>query len=92
MTLYTKGLTQSEIAEQLQVDQSTVSRDLQIIKDEARYNIEKYTKEEIPFEYIRYITGIDQITSTLWRLIENEKTDPFIKFKIQGLLLLKTML
>lgn len=89
MTLYTKGLTQSEIAEQLQVDQSTVSRDLQIIKDEARYNIEKYTKEEIPFEYIRYITGIDQITSTLWRLIENEKTDPFIKFKIQGLSLLK---
>ena len=61
MTLYTKGLTQSEIAEQLQVDQSTVSRDLQIIKDEARYNIEKYTKEEIPFEYIRYITGIDRL-------------------------------
>ena len=49
----------------------------------------KYTKEEIPFEYIRYITGIDQITSTLWRLIENEKTDPFIKFKIQELSLLK---
>ena len=89
ITLHSKGLTQSEIAEQLQVDQSTISRDLQIIKDEARYNIEKYTKEEIPFEYFRYKTGIDKIISKLWNLIEIENVDPSIKFKIQGLSLLK---
>jgi DNA-binding NarL/FixJ family response regulator len=44
ITLHSKGFTQYEIAKQLQVDQSTVSRDLQIIKNEARINIEKYTK------------------------------------------------
>ena len=89
ITLHSKGLTQSEIAQQLQIDQSTVSRDLQVIKDEARYNIEKYTKEEIPVEYLRYITGIDKIISKLWNLIEIENADPSIKFKIQGLSLLK---
>ena len=89
ITFHSKGLTQSEIAQQLQIDQSTVSRDLQVIKDEARYNIEKYTKEEIPVEYLRYITGIDKIISKLWRLVKNENTDPFIKFKIQVLCLLK---
>jgi hypothetical protein len=41
------------------------------------------------FEYLRYITGIVKIASTLWNLIENENTDPSIKFKIQGLSLLK---
>lgn len=89
ITLHSKGLTQSEIAEKLKVNQSTISRSLLIIKITARDNIEKYTKEEIPFEYLRYISGIDKITSTLWNLIENENTDPNIKFKIQGLSLLK---
>jgi predicted XRE-type DNA-binding protein len=89
ITLHSTGLTQSEIAEKLHVNQSTISRDLQSIKDEARYNIEKFTKEEIPFEYLRYISGMDKITTTLWSLIENENSDPNIKSKIQGLSLLK---
>jgi hypothetical protein len=33
--------------------------------------------------------GIDKIIFKLWSLIENENTDPSIKFKIQGLSLLK---
>ncbi|HLN35392.1 MAG TPA: hypothetical protein VK250_08970 [Nitrososphaeraceae archaeon] len=51
--------------------------------------IDKYTKEEIPFEYLRFINGMDKITSTTWNIIEGENPIPDIKFKIQALSLLK---
>jgi len=50
--------------------------------------IHKYTKEEIPFEYLRFISGMDKITST-WNIIKGENPIPDIKFKIQALSLLK---
>jgi DNA-binding NarL/FixJ family response regulator len=46
-SLYSKGLNQEEIALELHVDQSTVSRDLQVIKQEARRQVEKYLREDI---------------------------------------------
>ena len=48
--LHSKGLNQEEIAQELHVDQSTVSRDLQYIKHEAKIKIEKYLREDILFE------------------------------------------
>ena len=50
ITLHSKGFTQSAIAEKLQLNQLTISRDLKVIK-KVRNNIEKYVKDEIPFEY-----------------------------------------
>jgi len=55
ISLYSKGFTQSEIAQKLDVDQSTISRDLQFIKQEAKRTIEKYLNEDILFEYLRYL-------------------------------------
>jgi len=51
--------------------------------------IDKYTKEEIPFEYLSFISGMYKITSTTWDIIEGENPFPDIKFKIQALSLLK---
>jgi DNA-directed RNA polymerase specialized sigma subunit len=42
-SLYSKGLNQEEIALELHVDQSTVSRDLQLIKQEARRQVDFLT-------------------------------------------------
>ncbi|HEU4445472.1 MAG TPA: helix-turn-helix domain-containing protein [Nitrososphaeraceae archaeon] len=47
ISLYSRGQTQSEIAKELGVDQSTISRDFQLLKQEAKRNIEKYLKEDI---------------------------------------------
>ncbi len=41
LSLFSKGLNQEEIAHELHVDQSTVSRDLQLIKQEARKQVER---------------------------------------------------
>jgi DNA-directed RNA polymerase specialized sigma subunit len=47
ISLFSKGLNQEEIALELHVDQSTVSRDLHFIKQEARKQVEKYLREDI---------------------------------------------
>jgi ECF sigma factor len=73
-SLYSKGLSQEEIALQLHVDQSTISRDLQLIKQEARKQVERYLREDILLEYLRYMAGSNEITRKLWEIVQNEKT------------------
>ncbi len=86
VSLYSKGLTQAEIAQELGVDQSTISRDLQFIKQEAKKKIEKYLNEDILFEYLRYIAGSNEVTRVLWGIVQNEKT--ITKDKMNALSLL----
>jgi transcriptional regulator with XRE-family HTH domain len=74
ISLYSKGHTQSEIAERVGIDQSTVSRDLQFIKQEAKNKIEKYLNEDILFEYLRYMAGSNEVTRHLWELVQNEES------------------
>lgn len=56
LTFFSKGMTQSEIAEQLHIDQSTVSIDLSYIKEESRKQIEAHVTKYIPFEFRRCLT------------------------------------
>jgi predicted transcriptional regulator len=74
ISLYSKGLNQEEIAQELHVDQSTVSRDLQYIKHEAKINIELYLREGILFEYVRYMAGSNEITRHLWEIVQDSDT------------------
>jgi transcriptional regulator with XRE-family HTH domain len=74
ISLYSKGLTQSEIAQEIGVDQSTISRDLQFIKQEAKKKIEKYLNEDILFEYLRYIAGSNGVTRHLWEIVQNQRS------------------
>lgn len=69
--MYSKGLNQEEIAHELHVDQSTISRDLHFIKLEARKQVEKYLREDILFEYLRYMAGSNEITRKLWEIVKN---------------------
>jgi predicted transcriptional regulator len=74
ISLYSKGLNQEEIAKELHVDQSTVSRDLQYIKLESRIKIEKYLRDDILFEYVRYMAGSNEITRHLWEIVQDSDT------------------
>lgn len=86
ISLYSRGRTQSEIAKELGVDQSTISRDLQILKQEAKRNIEKYLNEDIPMEYLRYIAGSNEVTRKLWEIVQDANVST--KDKTQALSLL----
>jgi transcriptional regulator with XRE-family HTH domain len=75
-----KGFSQSEIARKLNVNQSTVSRDLAEIRKKARSSIDLYVKEEIPNEFQIYISGLNEITKNLWEILE-DKQNPKISIR-----------
>ena len=87
ISLYSKGLTQSEIAQEIGVDQSTISRDLQLLKQEAKKKIEKYLNEDILFEYLRYIAGSNEVTRHLWEIVQNQRTSSKDKTNALSLLM-----
>ena len=62
--LISKGLTQTEIAQKLGVDQSTISDDLRYIRQEAKKNIVAVV-DNLSFEFIKYLGSIDEIVREL---------------------------
>jgi transcriptional regulator len=73
LTLHSKGFSQSEIAKKVNVNQSTVSRDLDEIRRKARKTLDLYMKEEIPNELQIYISGLNEITKNLWEIVEDKQ-------------------
>lgn len=73
MTLHSKGFSQSEIAKKLNINQSTVSRDLDEIRGKARKMLDLYLREEIPNELQIYISGVNEITKNLWEIVEDKQ-------------------
>lgn len=74
LRLHTKGLNQEQIAQELHIDQSTVSRDLHLVQQESKNHVEKYMREDILLEYLRYLVGSNEITRTLWEMVQNKDT------------------
>src|SRR5688500_3494456 len=69
MSLYSKGFTQAENAQKINLNQSTVSRYLKELKLESRKYIENIVSKEIPFEFQRTLTGLDEIIKSSWKII-----------------------
>jgi DNA-binding transcriptional regulator LsrR (DeoR family) len=69
-----KGLTKSEIAEKMKVNESTISRDLNYLKQEAKRQIWEHFDKDILFEYYRYLGRNDEISKKLWEIVQDNKT------------------
>jgi transcriptional regulator len=72
LMLHSKGYSQSEISVKLNVNQSTISRDLAEIRKKARSSLDVYVKDEIPNEFQIYISGLNQIIKNLWEMVDDE--------------------
>jgi predicted transcriptional regulator len=67
ISLNSKGLNKEEIAQELHVDQSTVSGDLQYIKHEAKIKIEKYELMQSYNSRLQTLTsGPESYISSFW--------------------------
>jgi predicted transcriptional regulator len=89
LRLHMKGLNQQQIAQELHIDQSTVSRDLHLVQQESKNRVEKYMREDILLEYLRYIVGSNEITQTLWEMVQSK--DATRKEKMNAISLLMQM-
>jgi predicted transcriptional regulator len=53
-----KGYSQSDIAKELQLHPSTISLDVQYLKERARNELKTHLTERLPFEHARVTNGI----------------------------------
>jgi hypothetical protein len=86
LELMSKGETnQSEIARILQVDRSTICRDVDYLRQQAKENIARYVDERLPEEYEKCLVGLNSILKEAWTIsTESIKGD-----KIKALALAK---
>jgi hypothetical protein len=86
LDLSSKGLSQSDIARTLQVNVSTICRDLSFITQQSKENIRKYIDERLPAEYEKCLVGLTSILKEAW--ITAAKTEGK-REKLQALALAK---
>jgi predicted transcriptional regulator len=82
LELNSQGYSQPEIAKILQVSLGTVNRDLSIIRQQARRNMEEHIQKRLPEEYHRCLTGLNEVLKTCWSIIHKPGTDD--KTKLQA--------
>ena len=75
LVLLTKGMTGSEIAKELNVNASTVSRDIQYLISQSHNYLNDLAKETLPFMYQTSIKGIRNVLKECWNIytVENNK-------------------
>jgi predicted transcriptional regulator len=84
--LSSKSQSQTEIARMLQISESTISRDLDHLRQQSKHNIRRYIDERLPEEYEKCLVGLNAITKEAWNTA-NQTEDK--REKIQALSLAK---
>jgi hypothetical protein len=84
--LCSKGYSQREISQVLQVGLATINRDISYLRNEAKANIKKYIDERLPEEYEKCMVGLTAITKEVWNTAHNTEDK---REKIQALSLAK---
>jgi IS30 family transposase len=82
MTLLAKCATEEEIAKQLGVDQSTISRDIKALKVVAQKWVYDLAKSDLAYVYKQSIDGINEVTKEAWRMYNDSIN---MKVKLQAL-------
>jgi hypothetical protein len=85
LELLSKGDSQSDIAKTLQVDLSTISKDV-YQRQQAKDNIKRYIDERLPEEYEKCLVGLTAITKEAWNTSQQTEDK---REKIQALSLAK---
>ena len=64
--LCSKGYSQREISQILEVGLATVNIDISYLRNQAKANIKKYINEILPEEYEKCLVGLNAITKEAW--------------------------
>jgi hypothetical protein len=81
-----KGYSQAEIAKELQLHPSTISLDVQFLKEQARRDLQTHVQERLPLEYARAMTGMNNVLKGASEILD-QATDNKVKLEVMKLLL-----
>src|ERR671923_790283 len=88
-SLLAQSLTESEIAQELNVDQSTISRDIKVLKEQNQRFIYDLAKSDLAYYYKQCIDGIEQVKRKAWQAYRTADASLKPKDKLLALKLLK---
>src|ERR687888_2144910 len=82
--LCSKGYSQRDISQVLQVGLATVNRDIIYLRNQAKANIKRYIDERLPEEYEKCLLRLTAITKEAWKTQQSTQDK---REKIQALYL-----
>lgn len=71
--MFASGKTMTQIADAFKIDISTVSRDIEQVRQEAKQKHADFIEQEIPFRHKLRTAGMDKAIKELWALFHSEK-------------------
>jgi IS30 family transposase len=83
------AVTEEEIAQKLNVDQSTISRDIKHLKVVSQRFVYDLAKSDLAFYYKQSIDGIQEVNKKAWELYRNQNNTNDMKIKLLALKLAK---
>ena len=67
-----QSMTETEIAEQLSVDQSTISRDVRALKEMSQQFVFDLAKSDLAYYYKQSIDGIEEAKKEAWKIYNKD--------------------
>jgi transcriptional regulator len=64
-----RGMSQTEIARELQVSKASISLDMQYLRNHAKESIKEYVTEHLPEQYQVCLTALDTILKHAYEIL-----------------------
>jgi IS30 family transposase len=87
-SLLSQSMTETEIAQELEVDQSTISRDMKALKELSQQFIYDLAKSDLAYYYKQSIDGIEEAKMEAWRIYHQNNNQVSVKEKLAALKLI----
>jgi hypothetical protein len=85
-SLLAQSMTESEIAQMLGVDQSTISRDVKALKELSKQFVYDLAKSDLAYGYKQCIDGVEEVKRYAWSMFKNEQLGPKDKLAVLKLI------
>lgn len=70
-----QSITETEIANKLNVDQSTISRDIKALKQMSQRFVFDLAKSDLAYHYQQCVNGIEEVRRKAWELLRREEEE-----------------
>jgi DNA-binding transcriptional ArsR family regulator len=87
-SLLAQSMTETEIAQALKVDQSTISRDVKALKELSQKFVYDLAKSDLAYYYKQCIDGIEEAKREAWRIYHHNNNELPLKDKLAALKLI----
>lgn len=85
-SLLAQSMTESEIAQEIGVDQSTISRDVKALKELSMQFVYDLAKSDLAYGYKQCIDGVEEVKRYAWSMFKNEQLGSKDKLSILKLI------